>query len=264
MDSIFSTFGIVASVLFGYMCLWFIASLVKKRNDVADIAWGLGFILVALLSLFLTKTVSLSSVLVTFLVIIWGIRLALHIYLRNKGKPEDKRYAAWRVEWGKWVVLRSFFQVFILQGLLLFIIAIPIVLVNISTPKLSPITIAGLIVWLIGFYFESVGDKQLKNFLSDPTNKGKVLNTGLWKYTRHPNYFGEVTMWWGIWLISLSSPLLGALSIVGPLTITFLILKVSGVPMLEKNMTTNPLFQDYIKTTSKFLPWWPKSIEIYK
>jgi len=262
MDSIFSTFGIVACVLFGYMGLWFFVSLVKKRNDVADIAWGLGFILVALLSLFVTKTVSLSSVLVTFLVIIWGIRLALHIYLRNKGKPEDKRYAAWRVEWGKWVVVRSFFQVFILQGLLLFVIAIPIILVHTNTPKLSPITIAGLIVWLIGFYFESVGDKQLKNFLSNPANKGKVLNTGLWKYTRHPNYFGEVTMWWGIWLISLSSPLLGALSIVSPLTITFLILKVSGVPMLEKSMTANPLFQDYIKTTSKFFPWWPKTIKI--
>jgi steroid 5-alpha reductase family enzyme len=225
------TFSFVAYLLFGYMTFWFFVALFLKRNDVADIAWGLGFILVAI-SIFGMGGVWFDrGFVVTALVTIWGLRLAFHIFKRNIHKPEDKRYAVWRESWGKWFVVRSYFQVFILQGILLFLIVSPVVLVTLFRGNIWTVwDVLGIGVWLVGFYFEGVGDRQLRNFLKNPDNKGKILNTGLWKYTRHPNYFGEVTQWWGIWIIALSVPF-GVWTIVGPLTITFLILKVSCVTM---------------------------------
>jgi len=244
-----------ATLVFVYMSLWFVLAMVIKRNDIADIAWGLGFITIAV-SLLLKYGVQLDrSLLVTVLVVIWGTRLAYHIFKRNVNKPEDKRYANWRNTWGKWFVLRSYFQIFILQGILMLLISTPIIVTNtIYSAGWSVFDILGLLVWMFGFYFESVGDKQLKDFISNPENKGKVLSTGLWKYTRHPNYFGEVTQWWGIWIISLSVLPYGLLALIGPLTITFLILKVSGIPMLEKSMSENPVFAEYMKNTNAFFP----------
>lgn len=245
-------------IVFVYMTIWFFIALKLKRNDVADFAWGLGFVLIAL-SLFIKNGFEFkTNLLVLILISIWGFRLSHHIFKRNINKTEDKRYLAWRNYWSKWFVLRSYFQIFILQGVLMLLIISPVYFIN-SSPSaiLSIFSIVGTIIWAIGFYFESVGDRQLKTFLSDPAYKGKILNTGLWKYTRHPNYFGEVTQWWGIWFIALPSTLytdFGYLSIIGPLTITFLILKVSGIPMLEKSMKENPLFDEYMKNTSKFFP----------
>lgn len=250
-------------IVFVYMTIWFFIGLIMKRNDVADFAWGLGFVLIAL-SLFIKNGFeSKTNLLVLILITIWGLRLSYHIFKRNINKTEDKRYVAWRNAWGKWYVLRSYFQIFILQGVLMLMIISPVYFIN-SNPNnlLSVFSIVGTIIWIVGFIFESFGDKQLKDFLSKPENKGKILNTGLWKYTRHPNYFGEVTQWWGIWFIALSSTLYmdwGYMSIVGPLTITFLILKVSGIPMLEKSMQENPLFDEYRKNTSKFFPMWKKN-----
>ncbi len=237
------------------MSVWFLISLAVKRNDVADIAWGLGFIMLAVFSYVQGEFDLDRGFLVTLLVLIWGSRLSYHIFRRNRNKSEDKRYAAWRVAWGKLFVVRSYAQVFLLQGVLMLLISIPVIMINTAqTSVWTVFDILGLLVWVCGFYFESVGDRQLRTFLSDPTNKGKILNTGLWKYTRHPNYFGEVAQWWGIWIIALSVPH-GFLALIGPLTITFLILKVSGVPMLEKSMAENPLFDEYRKTTSVFVPW---------
>jgi len=245
----------VSILVFIYMSLWFVLAMVIKRNDIADIAWGLGFITIAISLLFKYGFDLNSSMLVTTLVVIWGIRLAYHIFKRNMNKPEDKRYANWRNTWGKWFVLRSYFQIFILQGVLMILISTPIIVVNtIQSSGWSIFYLIGLLVWIFGFYFESVGDSQLKAFISNPENKGKVLSTGLWKYTRHPNYFGEVTQWWGIWIISLSVLPYGLLAIIGPLTITFLILKVSGIPMLEKSMSENPVFAEYMKNTNAFFP----------
>lgn len=241
-------------VLFIYMNFWFLVSVFKKKNDVADVAWGLGFVLLAFSSLALNKSFSLVALVTTSLVTIWGLRLAWHIYSRNKGKPEDYRYKAWRDSWGNWFYLRSYFQIYILQGLLLFIIALPVMLINIyCTEDFGVFAIVGSLIWLIGFIFESVGDAQLAKFIKDPANKGKLMQQGLWKYTRHPNYFGEVTQWWGIFIIALSTPL-GFVSIISPITITFLILKVSGVPMLERKMEQNPEFAEYKKRTSMFIP----------
>lgn len=247
---------ILGVTLLLYMSFWFVVSLIKKRNDVADIAWGLGFVLMAWLSFFIFGF-SVKGLLVNTLVSVWGFRLAIHIYHRNKGKPEDPRYLKWREEW-KNFYLRSYFQVFILQGIFLFLISQPVIFINRGlSGSIDAMTVMGLLVWIIGFYFESTGDRQLKEFISNPSNKGKLMEEGLWRYSRHPNYFGEVMQWWGIYLISLS--IQGAFfTIVGPLTITILILFVSGIPLLEKKYEGRADFEDYKKRTSVFFPLPPR------
>lgn len=251
-------FLILGLLLFVYMNAWFVLSIFIKKNDVADIAWGLGFVVMAWGSFYLSMPESLVPVAVNLLVTIWGLRLALHIYSRNKGKPEDYRYATWRAEWGKWFYLRSYFQIYILQGFLLFLISLPVIFINTYFVDGSEwLALIGVLIWGLGFYFESVGDAQLAKFIKDPANKGKLMQSGLWRYTRHPNYFGEVTQWWGIFMVALLVPS-GWLSIIGPITITYLILKVSGIPMLEKKMEQNPEFAEYKKRTSAFIPLPPR------
>jgi steroid 5-alpha reductase family enzyme len=247
---------LIALLLFGYMTAWYIVGLILKRNDVADIAWGGGFVVLAWISLFISG-VSLRGLVATILVTIWGLRLASHIYVRNRNKPEDYRYQAWRNEW-KYFYLRSYLQIYLLQGLFLYLIALPFLFIN--NKSLSGITvldIVGILVWIIGFYFESVGDSQLKQFVSNPDNKGRIMDQGLWKYSRHPNYFGEVTQWWGIFIITLSIPF-GYLTVIGPLTITSLILFVSGIPLLEKKREGRTDWEKYKKQTSIFFPLPPK------
>lgn len=253
-----SNFLLLSALLFFYMTVWFVVSVFKRRNDVADVAWGLGFIVMSWSSFFLFSEGGIRGVLVCLMVTVWGIRLAWHIHSRNKGRAEDYRYLEWRQSWGRWFYLRSFFQVYILQGVLLFLIVFPVLLIQSGgTGNLIILDYVGIFVWVIGFLFEVIGDAQLARFIKNTSNQGKILNTGLWKYTRHPNYFGEVLGWWGVWIIALSVPQ-GLLAIIGPLTITFLILKVSGIPLLEKNMEKNLLFADYKRKTSMFIPWFPK------
>jgi len=252
-------YGILISLLFLYMSIWFLISLQKKRNDITDVAWGLGFTLMAWTSFLISDGVAgLRGLFVCVLVSIWGLRLAWHIYNRNKNKTEDYRYLTWRKDWGKWFYLRSYFQVYLLQGMFLFLIIFPVLLINKSNESTFGILdFIGLIIWIFGFYFEVVGDAQLAKFIKNPENKGKLLTSGLWSYTRHPNYFGEVTQWWGLWFIAL--PVAGGwIGIIGPLTITFLILKVSGIPLLEKKMEENPDFAKYKKRVSVFLPMLPR------
>ncbi|MEY3238683.1 MAG: hypothetical protein RIR11_121 [Bacteroidota bacterium] len=246
-----------ALLILGYVSVWFIIGLVRKRNDVADIGWGLGFVLLSLVAL-LTQPVSSTAILVYTLVIIWGVRLAIHIASRSVGKAEDFRYRAWREAWGKWFVLRSYLQVYVLQGGFMWIISMPILIAAAQySDHLYWTAIPGVLLWLIGFGFEAIGDYQLSVFVKNKQNKGDIMQSGLWRYTRHPNYFGEVVLWWGIFLIVL--PLdYGWLGIISPLTITFLLLFVSGIPMLEAKYKDNPQFQAYKKRTSAFFPMWPK------
>ena len=255
--SYFVTLGII---LFLYMNFWFVVSLLTKRNDVADVAWGLGFVLLAWASFFIGETNGIIGIIVTLLVTVWGLRLAWHVHSRNKGKAEDYRYLAWRKEWGKWFYPRSYAQVYMLQGALLFLIALPVLVINKNFGgDLNILVMLGIAVWIVGFFFEVVGDWQLARFIKNEAHKGKLMTRGLWRYTRHPNYFGEVTLWWGIWLVALSVPY-GWLTIIGPLTITVLILKVSGIPMLEKKMAEHPDFAEYKKKTSVFIPWFRKNV----
>jgi steroid 5-alpha reductase family enzyme len=248
-----------ALAVFIYLTAVFAAALVARDNSIVDIAWGPGFILVALLTLLIGKEQGPRQILVTALVTIWGLRLAVHIFSRKQGKGEDFRYAKWRREWGRWFVPRSYLQIFMLQGVFLLVISYGVMLVNASGPQsLGALDLAGAAVWLAGFFFEAVGDAQLVQFKKDPKNKGRIMTSGLWRTTRHPNYFGEVVMWWGIFLIALSAPS-GWTAVASPLLITFLLLRVSGVTMLEKQYAGNSEFAEYARRTSAFFPLPPKS-----
>lgn len=246
-----------ALCLFIYVTVWFFIARIQKRNDVADIAWGLGFVVVSAFCFFSYPHTPVA-LLVYALVTLWGVRLSAHIGLRSRGKMEDFRYQKMRAEWGKTVVWRSFLQVFVLQGFFMWVISLPILVASIAdSPTFNAFSAVGVLLWIIGFAFEAIGDYQLSVFIKQKKNKGDVMQTGLWQYTRHPNYFGEVLLWWGIFIVVL--PLdNGVWSIFSPLTITFLLLKVSGIPMLEAKYKDNPQFQAYKRRTSSFFPMLPK------
>lgn len=248
-------------LIFIYFLIFFIIGTIVKNNSIVDMGWGLGFVLIAWYLMIENWSFLLPRVIMTILVTIWGLRLFLHIVKRNLGKEEDFRYKKWREDWGKWLIPRAFLQVYMLQGVFMGIISLPIILIRQVTGSWNlPILAAGLGVWIIGFLFESIGDKQLKDFIGDPDNKGKIMDRGLWRYTRHPNYFGEATMWWGIFLIGMSANI-SILSVISPLTITSLLLFVSGVPMLEKSMKDKPGYQEYAERTSIFFPLPTKKIK---
>lgn len=241
-----------------YFFIFFVWGTVLKNNSIVDFGWGPGFVIAGWYSFVRGGHYTVSGWFVTGLVTLWGLRLFWHIFRRNWGKPEDFRYANWRREWGKWVVPRAFVQVYMLQAILLMAIAYPFVLIN-SMDKTGwqPVSYAGILVWGLGFFFEVVGDWQLEQFKKDPQNKGKIITSGLWRYTRHPNYFGEASLWWGIFLIALGAGL-PWWTIFSPGIITWLLLFVSGVPMLEKKYKDRADFQAYAARTSKFIPWFPK------
>ena len=253
-----SSFATAAAAIFVYMTAVFVIALLVEDNSIVDVAWGLGFILVALTMLFLKPGFETRHVVIFGLVAVWGLRLATHIFFRNLGRGEDFRYAKWRRDWGRWFVPRSFLQIFMLQGVFMLMISSPVVLIIHSTRKgLTVLDGFGVGLWLFGFLFEAVGDFQLKKFKRNPASRGKIMTSGLWRYTRHPNYFGEAALWWGVFLIALSTPG-GWVGIIGPLTISFLLIKVSGVTMLEKKYAGNEEFAAYARRTSAFFPWFPK------
>ncbi len=242
------------------MVFWYTLALVKKDNGIADIAWGLGFVLVAIFTLFKHSVFYPRQVLICTLIIVWGVRLAFYIFARSLNKPEDFRYANWRKQWGKYANIRAFFQVFMLQGLVMFVVSLPIINVNTYNvySHVNYIDILGCTIFLVGFLFESVADSQLLSFKKNPKNKGKIMKTGLWKYSRHPNYFGECLLWWGIFIVASQAHLV-KFSLAGVLTINFFIIFVSGVPMLERKYKKNKAFQAYAKKTSIFFPLPPKN-----
>jgi steroid 5-alpha reductase family enzyme len=246
------------TVIMAYMAVWFCLGQALRRNDVADIAWGIGFIVTAISAMVFTENVTPRGLLITCIVVLWGVRLSSHVFLRNLGKQEDPRYRKWRKDWGKHAVIRAFFQVFLLQGVLIIIISLPVtIVITAERSPLSLLDILGVCIWFVGFAFETVGDYQLMRYKRNPANQGKIMTQGLWRYTRHPNYFGEVALWWGVYLIAVSVPL-GWATILGPITITCLILKVSGIPLLEERYKDNPEFQAYKRRTSDFFPLPPR------
>jgi len=249
-----------AFVLLVYMSTAFIIAVQSKDNSIADIAYGLGFTLIAWFT-YQLGVHTVAGIVTTVLVTLWGARLSSRIYLKNKGKGEDFRYKKWREEWGKGFLLRSYLQVFLLQGAIIFMIALPVLLLNVyGNDSVGLLAIVGLLVWLVGFFFEVVGDLQLDGFLSKKENKGHIMQSGLWKFTRHPNYFGESTMWWGIGLIcydvlSVSwNPFYALVVFVSPALITFLLLKISGVPLLEAHFSGDE-WEAYKASTNVFFPW---------
>jgi steroid 5-alpha reductase family enzyme len=254
-----NTMLIAAMVIFVYVNLVHLLALRKKDNGLMDAAWGMGFILVALFTLGLADGLDARRILLGALVMAWGARLSLHILIRNAGREgEDFRYRNWRETWGRWFYVRSYFQIYMLQGFFMFIVALPILLVN--SRRGGPLGLLdgiGVAVWLTGFLFEAVGDFQLLRFTRNPSNKGRVMRYGVWQFTRHPNYFGEATLWWGCFLIALNVPG-GWWALISPLVIDWLLLSVSGIPMLEAKYKDRPEYQEYQRTTSAFFPWFPR------
>lgn len=247
-----------ALLVFVYMSILFGVAILRKDNSIADIGWGIGFIFIAIFTLFKTNLFLERHLLITFMTLLWGLRLSGHIFMRNKGKGEDPRYARWRAEWGSHFLIRSYLQVFMLQGCMMLLIATPIIAVNNSaTQGLTIVDFIGFFIWLIGLLCEATADYQLAAFLKKPESKGHIMMQGIWQYSRHPNYFGEVLIWWGMFIVALTVSG-GFYTIISPLTITILLLFISGIPLAEKQIEHLPEFTEYKKKTSIFFPWFIK------
>lgn len=252
-DALLFNAGLVLCLTTG---LWLV-SLRLNDSSIADIFWGAGFVLITLAAYLFSERTTLQTLL-ALLVTVWGGRLTVHIFLRNHGKPEDPRYAAWRSQSGRRWWWYSYVKVFLLQGFLMWTIAAPLLAVQ-TAAGLGAAPVAarvGTAIWAIGFFFEAVGDLQLARFKAEPGNAGKLLTVGVWRYTRHPNYFGDAAQWWGFYLFAVAAG--GWWTVYSPMIMTLLLMRVSGVTLLEKSMKTRPGYEHYIKTTSAFFPWLPK------
>ena len=243
--------GMIMSIL---TALWLL-SLVLKDASIIDVFWGFGFVTIAWFYYYLLDSQGIRILLICGLVTIWGLRLSIHLAIRNVGKGEDYRYQTWREANGvNWWWL-SFFRVFLLQGLILWIISSPLLLAMSSpSQKLQALDYVGVMLFSVGFFFEAVGDWQLTQFKKNPVNKGKVLQTGLWGITRHPNYFGDALLWWGFFCFALSNPS-DWQYVFSPLLMTFLLMNVSGVTLLEQKLNkTKTDYQAYTERIPAFFP----------
>ena len=251
-----TTFGATMAMMF---VLWLI-SLAIRNASIVDIFWGAGFAAIAIITFINAAGYHNRKLLITSMAVIWGLRLAVHIGWRNHGKGEDFRYQAMRKRIGPRFAVLSLFIVFGLQGVLMWLISLPLQVAQISREpaRLTWLDFCGILFWAVGFTFEAVGDLQLVRFKADPANKGRVMDRGLWAYTRHPNYFGDALLWWGFFLIASTTP--GSWwTVVSPLMMTTLLMKVSGVALLEKTLVkTRPEYREYVQRTSAFLPMPPK------
>ena len=256
----FEVYAIGLGIILVLMTLLWLFSLWLKNSSIVDIFWGTGFVIAGWVYFILTPDGYFArKLLISLLVTIWGLRLSLYILWRNWGKPEDFRYQKWRGEAGNKWWWQSFFRVFLLQGVLLWVISAPLLAAQYRALPgyLTIFDFLGVAVWLVGFFFEAMGDFQLSRFKARTENKGKVLDKGFWKYTRHPNYFGDSAVWWGYGLICLSAG--SYLPVLGSILMTALIIKVSGVALLEKSLKDQkPQYREYIEKTSAFFPWLPR------
>jgi len=257
MTTLFFQASLIILALVTLLWIW---SIFIKNVSIVDIFWGFGFVVVNAFYVFISGELNARKILILTLVTIWGLRLTIHLAWRNIGKGEDFRYQEFRRSYGPerywWF---SFFQVFLLQGALIMIVSLPLLGISSSTSTgdLNALDYIGILVWLVGFTFEAGGDYQLARFKSNISNKGKVLQTGFWKYTRHPNYFGDAAVWWAYAIFSVAAG--SYWQIVGSIVMTVLIIKVSGVSLLERTLKdTKPQYKDYIQKTNSFFPWFPK------
>jgi steroid 5-alpha reductase family enzyme len=249
----------LGTILTAVTLVWMLS--VRLRDaSIADAWWGPGFVLLVWLYCFLAPASMPRPWLVAALVTLWGARLSLHIVRRNRGKGEDPRYQAMRASHGRAFWWRSLFTVFWLQGAIQWFVALPLlVAVRAAQPAaFTALDGLGLLLFMVGFGFEVIGDYQLGRFRAEPGNRGKVLDSGLWRYTRHPNYFGDATLWWGLYVVAASTPG-GWLTLLSPSLMTLLLMRVSGVTLLEDGLkASKPSYRDYIARTPAFFPWFPR------
>ena len=236
-----------------------VLSVAIKNASIVDIVWGSGFVVVAWVSYAVADGDDTRRIVIALMVTVWGLRLAGYLAKRNIGHGEDYRYRAMRKHWGTRFPVVSLVTVFLLQGVLMWIVSIGVQLGQVpETPAFGPIGTMGILVWIVGLAFEAVGDLQLARFKADPANAGKVMDKGLWSLTRHPNYFGDSLVWWGIAIVAAESGL-GAWGFLGAAVMTFLLVRVSGVALLEKSLSKRKEgYADYVARTSAFLPRPPK------
>jgi steroid 5-alpha reductase family enzyme len=241
------------------VALWGL-SLRMRDASIADPWWGPGFVLIGTAAWMMAPTTTPRAVLVMALVKLWAFRLALYLLWRRLGHGEDARYAAMRRHWGERFWLVSLGTVFVLQGVLMWIVSWPVQAAVLAprTP-LGPSDAAGVVLWTVGMFFETVGDWQLARFKADPANAGRVMDQGLWRLTRHPNYFGDFCVWWGIFLVACAAG--GWWTLPGPVVMSVLLMRVSGVPLLEKSLRrTRSGYADYVARTSAFFPRPPRAV----
>ncbi|MGB5741896.1 MAG: DUF1295 domain-containing protein [Sedimenticolaceae bacterium] len=247
----------LAAILAAGTLTWLI-SLARRDVSIVDSLWSLMFLIAALVYLATAAAPGERAFLVTLLVAVWAVRLAAYITWRNWGEGEDARYQAIRARNEPGFAFKSLYLVFALQGVIAWIVALPLLAAIHSTAPLNLIDYLGVGLWMIGMVFEAVGDWQLARFKADPANRGQVLDTGLWRFTRHPNYFGNACIWWGLFLLAVAAG--GWWSLISPVLMTFLLLKVSGVALLEQDITERrPAYQDYILRTNAFIPGPPRT-----
>ena len=240
------------------LSLWLL-SIVIKNASIVDIAWGSGFVMVAWVSAITAHGQSTRGVLLLTLATVWGLRLSGYLAWRNIGHGEDFRYKAMRKHYGKRFPLISLVTVFAVQGALMWVVSLPLQMGQIDPEtSVGAVAIVGTVIWAVGLAFESIGDVQLARFKAKPDSAGRVMRTGLWKYTRHPNYFGDSLVWWGMAIVAAESGK-GRPGIIGAVVMTYLLMKFSGVPFLEKTITKRrPEYAQYQAATSAFFPRRPK------
>ena len=250
-----------AGAVVAFMLLGWVTSLVMKDASIVDILWGSGFVVVAWTAFAAGDGYDGRKWLITIMATLWGLRLSGYLAWRNIGKGEDYRYQAMRRHWGPRFPIISLFTVFGLQGVLMYLVSMPLQVAQLSgTPgELTILDYLGAAVFAVGLAFESIGDFQLARFKADPANKGKVMDRGLWRYTRHPNYFGDCVVWWGIFLVALAEPW-NVVVVFSPIIMTVLLTRVSGVALLERSIgKRREGYDEYIRRTSSFIPMPPKS-----
>jgi steroid 5-alpha reductase family enzyme len=242
------------------MLVTWVISLVVKNASIVDVAWGIGFVAVAWMVAARVDGNVDRQFLIVAMTTLWGMRLAVYLFIRNRGAGEDFRYRAMRKRWGSRFPLASLGTVFVLQGVLMWIVSLPVQLGQVEeSPDVGVLAWLGVAVWAIGLFFEAVGDAQLAQFKGDPANDGLVMDRGLWKYTRHPNYFGDACVWWGIALVAAETTV-GRWGLIGAVVMTVMLRKVSGVTLLEKSLVKRREgYEDYVARTSPFLPRPPKT-----
>jgi steroid 5-alpha reductase family enzyme len=257
-DEMSGTLLAAGAAIFVWMAAVFVLAQIRRNNGLVDIAWGPGFIVVGAVELARAPALYPARALILAAVLVWGLRLAVHVFRRNWGRPEDFRYAAMRRRWGRAAPRKAFFFIYMLQGLIMLVVSLPITVASASPARpLAVLDVVGAIVFAGGLLVEAVADAQLAAHVRRPENKGRLMTRGLWAVSRHPNYFGESLLWWGIGLMALPSRH-GLPALLGPLVITLLLLFVSGVPLLEKKYGGRPDWEAYKARTSMFVPWFTK------